>query len=358
MDVTPDVLKFADGKPVADAATWRRRREEVYSAIVPHEYGGMPPAPDAVEVFQRSRTKARSFPFGATAVYGVRVIYRGGEVNLSLKLWVPEGDGPFPVVLDGDRCWRVFNDEVQKQTVMRGNIAASFDRTEAAADNKDLYRTTGLYRIFPDAPYGALPVWAWSFHRIVDALLQLPFVKKDGIAITGHSRGGKTVLLAGATDERIAITNPNGSGIGGAGLNRWKAKDSERVDSFYGSGNIFWYGQGFKDYRHKDAELPYDQHYLHALVAPRGLLVTDGYEDHGANPPGTYAALQASRKVWSLLGSPNKIGWSFREGGHAHTLDDYVALLDFIDLHVHGRDVRRNFQRELFPDLDRLLERA
>jgi hypothetical protein len=351
IEVMPELLRFADGS-VVDRARWPRRRAEIEGAVLGHEYGGMPPKGDGVEVVLRSST-------GGRRVYGVRAVFAGrGEVNLSVTLRVPEGQGPFPVVLDGDRCWRVFSDEVAAAVVARGNIAASFDRTEAAADNKELYRSTGLYRLFPEATFGVLSVWAWAFHRVIDALLTLPEVKKDAIAITGHSRGGKTVLLAGATDERIALTNPNNSGIGGAGLHRLKGPKSERVDCFYGSGNIFWFGQGFKDLRHKDGKFPYDQHWLHALVAPRMLLVTDAYGDFEANPPGTYAALQASRKAWDLLGEPTKIGWSFREGGHAHTLEDYTALLDFMDVHTRGRELRRDFQRALFPGLEGMLERV
>lgn len=355
MTVTPDLLTANDGTAV-DAGRWARRRDELYQAIVPHEYGGMPPRGERTDVILRSRNTVRSWPGGVNCAYEVRTRFAGGgELSLTLSLWRPSGDGPFPVVLDGDRCWRYYDDQVVRQIVARGNIAASFDRTEAAADNKDAYRTTGLYRLMPDATFGVLSAWAWGFHRCVDALVTLPEVRADAIAITGHSRGGKTVLLAGATDERVAVTNPNGSGIGGASLNRLKAPGSERVDSFYESGNIFWFGQGFKDHRHRDAQLPYDQHFLHALVAPRGLLFTDAYEDHGANPPGTYAACQAARKVYDLLGRPRGIGWAIREGGHAHTPADYEALLDFMDLHLHGRAVRRDFQRPLFPHLDELL---
>ena len=49
---------------------------------------------------------------------------------------------------------------------------------------------------------------------------------------------GKTAMLAGATDERIAITNPNNSGIGGASLNRLKGVGSEEVNSFWTDGEI------------------------------------------------------------------------------------------------------------------------
>jgi hypothetical protein len=359
MDVLPEVLRFADGG-VVDRAGWPRRREEIARLLLEHEYGGMPAKCDGVEVVLRSpRSPVRTWPFGVYAVYGVRVVFAGrGEVNFTLKVWAPEGDGPFPVVLDGDGCWRYFTEDVARTIVGRGYIAATFDRTEAAADNKDAYRATGLYRLFPEAKYGALPVWAWAYHRMVDALSTLPAVKRDAIAITGHSRGGKTVLLAGATDERIALTNPNNSGIGGAGLHRLKGKRSERVDGFYESGNIFWFGQGFKDLRNRDGDFPYDQHWLHALVAPRMLLVTDAYGDHEANPPGTYAGLQASRKVWELLGAAGKIGWVFREGVHAHQLVDYETLLDFMDMQWRGKEVRREFQRELFAGLEGMLERV
>jgi hypothetical protein len=354
MHVTPDLLTFNDGTAV-DADAWPRRRDELFNAIIPHEYGGMPPAVESTEVLLRARSSPRNWPGVTYRTYDVRSRFADGrELSLTLKLWRPAGDGPFPVVLDGDGCWRYFNDDLVRQIVMRGTIAASFDRTEVAADSRDLFRQTGLYRLLPDASFGVLSAWAWAFHRCVDALLQLDDVRADGIAITGHSRGGKAVLLAGATDGRIAITNPNDSGIGGSGLNRLKVRGSEAVNSFFGSGNIFWFGKGFADYRHRDAELPYDQHFLHALVAPRLLLVTEAYEDHGANPPGSYLACQAARPVYQLLGRPEAIGWMVREGGHAHAPEDYQALLDFMDLHLHGRRTR-NFQRTLYPDLEALL---
>ena len=34
----------------------------------------------------------------------------------------------------------------------------------------------------------------------------------------------------------------------------------------------------------RDGTLSYDNHYLHAMVAPRSLLLTEAYDDFGANP--------------------------------------------------------------------------
>ena len=355
MNLEPDLLTFNNGSTV-DAGSWSRRRRELADTIIPHEYGGMPPEPEKVDVIRRSRGNIRHWPGIQYLTYEVRTHFSGGkELSLTLSLWTPFGDGPFPVLLDFDGCWRYFSDDVVQAVLARGNIAASVDRTEAAADNKDEYRNTGLYRLFPDAEFGVCPAWAWAVHRCVDALITLPNVRANAIAITGHSRGGKTALLAGATDERIAITNPNNSGIGGAGLNRLKMDGSEVVASFFRSGNIFWFGKKYAAHKNRDAELPYDNHYLHALVAPRGLLLTEAYEDHSANPAGTYAAARSAQKVYYLLGKPDAIGWAYRESGHAHRPEDYAALLDFMDRHLHGRELKRDFQRNLYPVLEDLL---
>lgn len=348
-----DVLVHEDGSETT-AASWERRRRELAEAIVPHEYGGMPPDPVETTAVLRCASRIRDTQL-EYRTYEVRSVVAGAEVSFTLSLWIPPGDAPRPVILCGDGCWRYFHDDIVGRVVARGNIAASFDRTELAADNKDNYRDTGLYRILPNAAFGALSAWAWGYHRCVDALAQVDVGNADQIAITGHSRGGKAVLLAGATDARIAVTHPNDSGTGGSGPNHLKAPGAEVVDSFFGSGNIFWFGQGFADARHHDGELPYDQHYLHALVAPRGLLVTEAYEDHGANPPGSYAACQAARPAYELLGGADKLGWAFREGGHNHAIEDFEALLAFTDRHFHGHTVHRDFQRPLFPELDRIL---
>ncbi|MFT5374689.1 MAG: hypothetical protein ACI906_001509 [Candidatus Latescibacterota bacterium] len=353
--LTPDLLISAERQTVA-AATWPQRRTELYETIVPHEYGGMPPQGAKTHAIRHSHSTIGGWDGVTYATFEVHTTFADGqELSQMLSLWIPPGDGPFPVLLNGDGCWRYFDDATVQRTLARGNIAASFNRTEAAADNRDAYRKTGLYRIFPDASFGVLSAWAWAYHRCIDALVEMPQVRADAIAISGHSRGGKAALLAGATDERIALTNPNDSGTGGSGPNHLKAERAETVDSFFDSGNIFWFGQGFADHRYRDGELAYDQHFLHALVAPRALLVTEAYEDKAANPPGSYAACVDAQAVYQLLDAPGKIGWALREGGHGHNPIDFEALLDFMDLHLHKMPLQRDFQRPLFPELKTLL---
>ena len=348
-----DPLTSDDGVPVTPA-DWSRRRDEMRNAIIPHEYGGMPPPPLSTTTVLRCGSGIRGTEIDFRT-YEIRVVLAEGEICFPMYLWIPRGEGPKPVVLDGDGCWRYFIDDIVARVVAAGNIAASFDRTALAADNKDNYRDTGLYRLLPHGDFGVLSAWAWGYHRCVDALSTIDVVRADQIAITGHSRGGKTTLLAGAMDERIAMTNPNDSGTGGSAPNHRKTEKAEVVASFVRSGNIFWFGKDFAEHRDRDGELPYEQHYLHALVAPRHLLVTEAYEDPGASPPGSYASCQVARRVYDFLGSPDAVGWAFREGGHSHQVDDYAALLAFMDRVFHGREVCRDFQRPLFPNLDELL---
>jgi hypothetical protein len=59
--------------------------------------------------------------------------------------------------------------------------------------------------------------------------------------------------------------------------------------------------------------------------------------------------------VYDLLNSLDAIGWAYREGGHAHTPEDYAALLDFMARRLRGREFKRDFQRRLYPELDELL---
>ena len=62
--LTPDLLTAKDGSAV-DATTWPQRRSELERAIVPHEYGGMPPNGESTVVIRRSYSTLRDWN-GAT----------------------------------------------------------------------------------------------------------------------------------------------------------------------------------------------------------------------------------------------------------------------------------------------------
>ena len=345
----PDPFRFEDGTRVCTAAQWSRRRKEILDLIVEIEYGGLPPVPQETRWEELHTCQVRHMS-------GVRFIsYRvvtGTDRPFSflLNLLVPPGTGPFSVVLTGDACWKYVTDAVAGEVLRRGHILAQFNRVELAHDVYSSERSSGLYRAYPDGCYGALSAWAWGYHRAVDALVKMDFVDASRIAIVGHSRGGKTTLLAGATDERIALTCANDSGAGGAGCYRWQGPQSERLEGLIQT-FPFWFGPRLREYVNREEDLPFDQHFLKALVAPRALLTTEALGDVWANPTGTLQTHLAAREVYRFLAAERRLGLWFREGGHNHGEADWKAFLDFMDWQLCGREPACGFDMNPYPEM-------
>ncbi len=347
----PDLFRFENGEPVRGPADWPRRRQELLAPLLAVEYGQLPPAPPGTDGEPLHTHTVARFLQARHDQY--RLVTRGSRpYQFILDLLVPPGAGPFPVVLNGDGCWRYLTDSVTLDVLRRGNILAAFNRVEIAPDNYNAERNTGLYRVYPEGDFGALAAWAWGYHRCVDFLLTRDEVDPARIAVTGHSRGGKAVLLAGATDERIALTAPNNSGCGGAGCFRRQGPGSETLAAIL-KAIPYWFGPRLKDYLGREAELPFDQHYLKAAVAPRALVSTEALGDLWANPSGTWQTHLAAREAYRFLGAEERIGIWFREGGHDHGDTDWAAFLDFMDWQLRGRQPALRFNLNPFPDLPR-----
>jgi hypothetical protein len=95
--------------------------------------------------------------------------------------------------------------------------------------------------------------------------------------------------------------------------------------------------------------LPFDQHSVKALVAPRALLSTEALGDLWANPEGTQRTHLAAKQVYEFLGATDKTAIYFREGKHEHNADDWNVLLDFADKTFFNRAVERKFDNLAFP---------
>ena len=308
---------------------------------MPMEYGALPPAPHSCRAEEWHTATLRE-PDGIRLTNWKVCCGPDKPFAFMMTTLTPPGKGPFPVVLTGDACWRYANDRVVGSILRRGFVLAQFNRVEIVPDNYSSERRAGLYLVYPEGDYGALSAWAWAYHRCVDVLRDMPFVDAGKIAITGHSRGGKTVLLAGATDERIALVAANNSGAGGAGSFLRQGPDSEtladclRVFSY-------WFAPSLRRYLGREHELPFDQHFLKALIAPRPLLTSEALGDTWANPSGTWQTHLAAQEVYRLLGAESRLGITFREGGHNHGPDDWAAFLDFMERQLLGKDVPRSF---------------
>jgi len=348
----PDLFLSKSGKRINTYAAWTTQRKKLYNTIINIEYGGLPTTPSSTYAEELHSTTFKNY--GGVRIVSYRIVTGPDHpFHFYMRLLIPsEKKEPFPVVLTGDACWLYATDEVIGEVIKRGNIFAQFNRVEIVPDNYRTERNSGLYLAYPNMSYGALAAWAWGYHRCVDALLQMDFVDRSKITITGHSRGGKTVLLAGATDERIALTCANNSGAGGAGCYRVQGEKSETLADLMRA-IPYWFGPEMKQYIGREEKLPFDQHFLKALVAPRPLLTTEALGDLWANPQGTLQTHWAAREVYHFLGAEDKIGIWFRKGGHEHGIGDWKIFLDFMDWHFHGKKPHINFNPNPFPKMRR-----
>jgi hypothetical protein len=103
-----------------------------------------------------------------------------------------------------------------------------------------------------------------------------------------------------------------------------------------------WFNDTFKTYPDVTA-LPVDQHFLAALIADPSrylFIITGVIGEDWTNPAGMNLTYAAAKEVYDLLGISDHIMLSVHLQGHAITLEDMEALLDYCDIHLYGADPR------------------
>jgi hypothetical protein len=377
----PDPLALPDGGVAKTAAEWQALCAPWLRASVQREeYGLMPPRPQAF-----SASVVRSDPNaldGRATLREVDVVTSGPDAKIGLLVITPNAalvPSACFVGLNFGGNHRVVDDPLVRPpraksgvdvTVERGaefqawsvetiiergyalvtlfnGDAVPDDRAEAEVRMKDFVPSGS------DVEKGAEPAtiacWAWTLSRAIDFLETDSLIDPRRIALVGHSRNGKTALLAGAMDERAAMVIPSQSGCGGAGPCRdigeeWAARETvERINTAF----PHWFCENFKRYNSHPRQLPFDQHALIALCAPRPVLLSSATEDLWANPAGSFAMLRAADPVYRLLtgegidesalSAPGvlldtRLGHFLRAGRHSMTSEDWAAWLDYADM--------------------------
>ena len=171
-------------------------------------------------------------------------------------------------------------------------------------------------------------------------------------------------MLAGVWDERAAIVNPNETCAGGCSCYRLNIK-AIREDGIEKNsetiGNIFdrfpsWMGKDLKKYVDREANLPFDSHFLKALVAPRVLLVGEAASDIWANPVGSWQTSMAAKEVYKFLGCEENLLWYFRKGYHYHKIEDIQQLVNVIKHVQLGEELNDHYYKLPFQPMDKIYD--
>lgn len=317
----PDPFMMESGTRIANRSEWACRRAEI-SAQIQHWELGTKPAPPAES--------------DLTATYSggkLTVIVKVGSnsVTLTSTITTPSGAGPFPVLIKMDGSG-----------VPATGVATMTFTSSALAAQMPTRGTGTFWTLFPDKTAGAYAGWVWGVSRLIDGLYKTADQNKidvKHIAVTGCSYAGKMALYAGAFDERIALTIPQESGGGGEAA--WRVSSTltgaEDLEHAQGTG---WYSSNLQQFKNADApKLPFDQHGLVAMVAPRAILtIGNSGIDYLASQAGN-ASMLAAAEVYKALGIPDRIGFSI-SGNHGHCAfpsEQTAEVQAFVDKFLLGK---------------------
>ena len=388
----PDPLTTMLGVPVKTREDWEKdRAPELRRLFQYYMYGEMPakPATFAAKIVREDKAALG----GKATLREVAIRCTGPDANAHLLLLIPnKRTAPAPVFLginfngnhtlladpkialptswmpsgrfgvgedhkasDAGRgkeadAWAI------EQMIDRGYAFACFyhgdivpDNAALAAERLPAFASPALH----ETP-ATIAAWAWGFSRMIDYLVTDADLDAKRIAIVGHSRNGKTALLAAAMDERVALAIPTQAGCGGSAPNRLppalqNPPDGKLIHETVKRINTsfpHWFCSRFKSFNEATDKLPFDQHCLIALCAPRPVLLSNATDDQWANPAGQFEMLRAADPVYKLIAGDglgaaampevgklldSRLGYYIRPGKHSMTGDDWKVWLDYAD---------------------------
>lgn len=219
----------------------------------------------------------------------------------------------------------------------RGVAMAHVCYEDITSDDGDF--NNGIARLLSDRndPHaaGKIAIWSHALSEIATYLLANNYATTDKLYVAGHSRLGKTALLTAARDERFAGACANNSGSCGAAIAREKRGETfDHITRVF----PFWFCTHFHSYANRENELPFDQHYLGALVAPRKLCINTAEEDTWADTDAQYLMAEAADVVYRKMGVAGLDMFHGMLPQGERTLDGNIAFLKRAGTHYFSRE--------------------
>ena len=345
----PDLLTAKNGERVTTAERWESEMRSYWKNILlEHCYGKTP-----LYVNPEIESQTNIIDFAGKAVWetvSFAFTVNGKMHIVPTQLIYPVGakDVPFFIYLNfrpdiPDRYLPV------EEIIDNGFGIFSVCYNDVTTDNGDF--TTGLAGLFEEetrAPNatGKIRYWSYMASHMMDYLQTREEADKNKIGVAGHSRLGKTALLTAALDERFAFVCTNDSGCSGAALTRGRSEGGEPVEAICRA-FPYWFCPTYHTYVGREEEMPFDQHALVGLVAPRAVFIGGAIEDVWADNDNQFLSGVVASEVWELYGktgmiSPDRlpvvgdvftdgnVGFHLRTGKHYHSRTDWLVYMDAV----------------------------
>jgi len=356
----PDLLTLQNGEKVRNSADWwQRRRPELVELFDREIYGRMPNNTPKVDwrVVKTEEQKLGDVPVITKQLLG-RVdnsSYPQIEVNIQVSVTTPaQAKTAVPLIMElqyvfppnADPAFveriRVTARDWQQQVLARGWGFATYVPVSVQPDN-GAGLTQGIIGLINKGQprkvddWGALRAWGWGASRALDYFASDPMLDAKRVALAGHSRFGKAVLVTMVDDPRFAIAYVSSSGAGGAKLHR--RNFGEIVENIAGVTEYHWVAGNYLKYAGPLTwkDLPVDSHELIAMCAPRPIFIGAGATegDGWVDAKGMFMAAAHAGPVYELLGKRNLGTTEFPPIGTA-LIEGDIAYRQHSDGHTPG----------------------
>ncbi len=378
----PELLKCENGKVITSTKEWEELRRPELLSMFSHRMYGVTPS-QKLDVSYRTVAETMNDLNGKAFSRQVLVTFSNGNLKreMLILLYYPTNvKGKVPVfltcnygnesitkninVLPSPSTRVSVNSEIRRgamdrrwpldSIVANGYALATMcygdiypDKAGQQAKDSSIMPLFDDYMATRDKPdsWEAIGAWAWGLSRVMDYLETDKRIDSKKVIVMGHSRHGKAALWAGAQDPRFAMVISNESGCGGAALS--KRVFGENIDLIHAN-FPYWFCKNFRQYICNEQKLPFDQHQLIALIAPRPVYVASAAGDLWADPKGEFLSAYYAGPVYELYGKKgletdkmpelhqpimNDVGYHIREGVHDVTYFDWRAFMDFANKH-------------------------
>ena len=382
-----DPLTLNSGRPVHDARTWwAKRRPEIVSMFETEQYGRAPgrPAEESFDLFDA----------GTSALNG-KAIRKQVRIRLSkdktvpsiqLLIYLPAArKSPAAMLLSinfgavqnavddpGIKAEMVWDPKTNMRVTPKEGRRFGHLEVEALLDAGIGVATFYYGDVDPDYPqgftngirahylkpgqteraaddWGSIAAWAWGMSRVEDYFETDRNIDARRVAIHGVSRLGKTVMWAGAHDQRFAAVIASCSGEGGAALSH--RNYGETIAHLTAPSRYpYQFAANYAKYAGFPDRAPMDANLLIALIAPRPLLLQTGEADKWSDPKGEFLAEVAAGPVYRLLGKQDlgtdvwptakqlilhDLSYYMHDGGHGMVASDWDIYLEFLNANLH-----------------------
>ena len=343
----PDVLMGRRGV-IDNYRSFEAERAAMLALLENHMYGKMPKRPVHLKVEPISIDRGFAAGRATLSRFMIHAECEDGTVSFPFYSAIPNVNRRKPPVIIHLKDTPDIPDRSEPTEELTDNGFAVFGicASDVVPRNDDFRRGNAKVLVASrrsPASSGKLAMWAWAAMRVIDYVETLTELDTKNLGITGLGILGGAVLLASAYDERIKYAAPVCAGTCADALIR--VGNGDRFSDII-KREAYLFCPKFGDYAWHEEKLPFDQHFLLSLIAPRRILILAAEGDYRSCPKSQFASLCLADRVYKLYGldaipqvnefpkTPIKVEghcmFSLRSGLRYFARDDWHTIMKFI----------------------------